>query len=174
MKKIIAFSGSNSSQSINHDLITYVSSQLEGVKVIRLTDFDIPMYGIDLEKSAGIPAGVRNLMALLTEADAVIISTPEHNGLMPAFFKSILDWLSRTGVKYLAEKPTLVLSTSPGNGAGKNAAFFVEKILGYAGANVIGRFNMPRFGDNFDSTTKEIVNKEWDDLLKAELAHLNK
>lgn len=173
MKKIIAFSGSNSSQSINHDLITYVSSQLEGVQVIRLTDFDVPMYGIDLEQSAGIPAGINKLMSLLMEADAVIVSTPEHNGLMPAFFKSILDWLSRTGVKYLAEKPTLVLSTSPGKGGGKNAALLVEKILGYAGANIVGRFNLPRFGENFNRTTKEIVNKEWDDLLQEELAHLN-
>lgn len=172
MKKIIAFSGSNSSQSINQALIDYVADQVSGVEVIRLTDFEVPMYGIDLEKGSGIPEGINDLMAKLMEADAVIVSTPEHNSLMPAFFKNILDWLSRTGVKYLDGKPTVILSAAPGNGAAKNAATYVEKILGYAGANTVGRFNLPRFGENFDLGQKQIVNGDLDAALKAELAKI--
>ena len=173
MKKIIAFSGSNSSQSINKALIDYAASQVEGVEVIRLTDCEIPMYGIDLENSEGIPAGIKVLMETVMAADAVMISTPEHNSLMPAFFKNILDWLSRTGVKYLEDKPVLVMSAAPGNGGGKNAASYVEKIIGYAGAQVVGRFNLPRFSENFDLNEKQLVNNELNASLKAELAKLN-
>ena len=52
MSKILAFAGSNSSQSINHELVSYVVNQLidEEVKLIRLTDYHLPIYQIDHEQ----------------------------------------------------------------------------------------------------------------------------
>ena len=150
MSKVLAFSGSNSSQSINAQLAAYTAKILGG-KVIDLRDFEVPMYGIDLEKSNGIPSGITAIMEHIQAADVVVIATPEHNGLMPAFFKNILDWLSRTGVKYLEEKKVMVMSAAPGNGAAKGAAGAVEKIIKYAGANVVARFNLPRFAETFNS-----------------------
>ena len=91
---------------------------------------------------------------------------------MPAFFKNILDWLSRTGVKYLEGKTVIVASVSPGNGGGKNAGDYVQKIIGYAGANVVGRFVVPRFGDNFDADKQELVNQDLNDELNSYLAQL--
>jgi NAD(P)H-dependent FMN reductase len=160
MKNIIAFSGSNSSQSINQHVLNYVATLNDGIEMIKLTDYDIPMYGIDLETAVGIPDGVKALQDKIMSADAVIISTPEHNSLMPAFFKNILDWLSRTGVKYLENKNVIVMSVAPGNGGGQNAGDYVQKIIGYAGANVVGRMIVPRFGDNFNTETNQITNEE--------------
>lgn len=171
MKKIIALSGSNSSQSINQALATY-AAKTAGGEVIQLTDYDVPMYGIDLEMSSGIPQDVSKLVELFQSADGVIISTPEHNGLMPAFFKNILDWLSRTGVKYLEGTNVVISSSSPGRGGAKGAAAAVEKIIGYAGANVVGRFSLPEFGQNFDKEAMALSNAELDEALKAELAKL--
>ena len=172
MKKVIAFSGSNSSSSINKQVLGYAASLIEGTEVIDLTSFEIPMYGIDLEVSGGVPAGVQELQGKIMEAEAVIIATPEHNSLMPAFFKNILDWLSRTGVKYLEGRTVVVMSVSPGNGGAKNAGDYVEKIIGYAGANVVGRFLVPRFAENFDQGSGKIVNKELNDELNGHLANL--
>ncbi|NOQ72916.1 MAG: NADPH-dependent FMN reductase [Crocinitomix sp.] len=172
MKKIIAFSGSNSSVSINTQVLNYVATVAEGVETIQLTDCDIPMYSMDMEQSTGIPADIITLQEKMVAADAVIMTTPEHNGLMPAFFKNILDWLSRTGVKYLENKPVIVMSVSPGGGGGKNAGDYVEKIIGYAGANVVGRFVVPSFNDNFDVNTRQIVNQELNDELNGYLAKL--
>ena len=55
MKKVIAFAGSNSSTSINKKLAVYAAGLLENVEVtiLDLNDFDMPLYGIDLEKKPG-------------------------------------------------------------------------------------------------------------------------
>ncbi|MFT5823855.1 MAG: chromate reductase [Crocinitomix sp.] len=172
MKNIIAFSGSNSSTSINTQVLNYIAKVADGVEMIQLTDYEIPMYGIDLEQSAGVPADIIALQEKMMAADAVIMTTPEHNSLMPAFFKNILDWLSRTGVKYLENKPVIVMSVSPGGGGGKNAGDYVQKIVGYAGANIVGRFIVPGFNQNFDVNTQEIVNQELNDELMGYLAKL--
>jgi NAD(P)H-dependent FMN reductase len=57
MKNIIAFAGSNSKQSINKQLATYASSLVEDVNVtiLDLNNYDLPLYGIDLENEKGIP-----------------------------------------------------------------------------------------------------------------------
>ncbi len=172
MKNTIAFCGSNSSQSINRKLIRYAASKIAESKVIELTDYDFPMYGIDSETKEGIPTDITKLAKLCQWAESVIIATPEHNGYMPAYFKNILDWLSRTGVKYLENTNVVVLSTSPGRGAGKNGAASVEKIIGYAGANVVGRFNLPSFQENFDDANNCISAPELDQKLKEELNKL--
>ena len=63
MKKIIALGGSNSKNSINKALATYVANQIKGIEVVvvDLNDYDIPLYGIDLENERGIPASVTKL-----------------------------------------------------------------------------------------------------------------
>lgn len=171
MEKIIAFAGSNSQNSINHALITHVAQQLSGIDVIRLTDFDFPMYGIDLEQQDGIPSSILQLMEQLQQADYAIIACSEHNGLMSAYFKNILDWLSRTGVNYLETTPVLLLSASTGKGGAKRGMAAVEKLLGYAHATVIGHFSLPSFHSNFDLTQHKITNQ----ALEIELQHvLNK
>lgn len=57
MNKIIAFSGSNHSGSINQKLVHYAVDQILYIdaEVYDLRAFDAPMYSIDLEKSDGIP-----------------------------------------------------------------------------------------------------------------------
>lgn len=172
MKNIIAFSGSNSSSSINEQVLNYVVKVAGEAEVIQLMDYEIPMYSIDLEQSSGVPADIIVLQEKIMLADAVIMTTPEHNGLMPAFFKNILDWLSRTGVKYLENKPVIVMSVSPGGGGGQNAGDYVQKIIGYAGANVVGRFVVPRFNANFDPNTGQIINDDLNNELKVHLANL--
>ncbi|MDG1914024.1 MAG: NAD(P)H-dependent oxidoreductase [Crocinitomix sp.] len=172
MKNIIAFSGSNSSQSINQHVLNYAATLADGVEMIKLTDYDIPMYNVDMEISGGIPDGVKSLQDKIMSADAVIVSTPEHNSLMPAFFKNVLDWLSRTGVKYLEDKNVLVMSVAPGNGGGQNAGDYVQKIIGYAGANVVGRIIVPRYGENFNAETGKITNADLIHELKGHLSNL--
>ena len=97
MKNIIVFSGSNSSNSINKQLLLSASKKLEldSVQYVDLSEYDAPVFGEDLEKEAGIPTQIRDLKIMFSNADGFMISIPEHNGLLPAFFKNILDWLSR-------------------------------------------------------------------------------
>ncbi|MFT6717146.1 MAG: chromate reductase [Saprospiraceae bacterium] len=57
MKKILAFSGSNFSQSINQKLVTIasncVSKDEDEVEVISLIDFPAVMFGLDEEEKNG-------------------------------------------------------------------------------------------------------------------------
>lgn len=157
MKKVILFSGSNSSNSINEQLIQHTGKLLRNVEIeiLDLKHLEIPMYSMDIEKSSGAPAGINTLFQKLQSADAVIISTPEHNSMPPAFFKNILDWMSRLKklmnleVDYLNGKSVLLMSASPGKGGAQSARALVKKLLGYAEANSISEFTFPQFAENF-------------------------
>ncbi|MEP5132751.1 NADPH-dependent FMN reductase, partial [Nonlabens ulvanivorans] len=49
--KITAFAGSNSKTSINKRLVTYTASLFNqpDTTVLDLNDYDMPLYGMDLE-----------------------------------------------------------------------------------------------------------------------------
>ena len=52
MKKIIAIPGSNSAESINKNLASFVANQINNaeVELINLNDFQLPIYGVDEEE----------------------------------------------------------------------------------------------------------------------------
>ncbi|MEE9439867.1 MAG: NAD(P)H-dependent oxidoreductase [Saprospiraceae bacterium] len=147
--KTIAFAGSNSKYSINHQLVTYVASLVKNTEVIKLTDYKIPMYGIDLEEANGIPEAVKSLDNKLGEADQFIISVAEHNGNMTAFLKSNLDWLSRNNRDFLKDKKIVLISTSPGGRGGASALEATQKILPYFGGKIVSTLSIGRFNDVF-------------------------
>lgn len=129
---ILAFAGSNSSTSINHQLITYVSTLIEEVEVLKLTDYPLPIYSMDIERETGLPVNVKLLYDKLNQYQTFIVSLAEHNGGVTSFFKNSLDWLSRHEGKFLQGKSFVLLSTSPG---GRGALSALEM-----GVNLVTRF----------------------------------
>lgn len=109
MSKILVFAGSSSSISINHALVTSVANQIvdHEVEIIRLTDFELPVYSYDIEKNEGIPLNITRLKNKIDQSEALIISVNEHNGTVSSFFKNVLDWLSRFDPKFLEGKSTV-------------------------------------------------------------------
>lgn len=150
MKKIIAFSGSNSKQSINQKLVRSIAAMHDGIEVLNLRDYQAPMYGIDIEQESGFPESMLALHKKFKEADGFIVSTPEHNGSMPAALKNTIDWLSRIEPKVFNEKPTVFLSTSPGPRGGASALGHLVDIMPYRGANVIGSYSQGSFQDHYN------------------------
>ncbi|BDD12296.1 hypothetical protein FUAX_47280 (plasmid) [Fulvitalea axinellae] len=149
MKKILAFSGSNSSKSINQTLVSIASQVVKNhkVTVIDIRDFPAPIYGEDLEGDSGIPEKIAELRTLMDEHDAFIFSTPEHNGYIPAVAKNTFDWLSRTEGKFFGEKPVLLLSTSPGGYGGANTLNVLKGLAPWWGAEVVGTYSLGSFYD---------------------------
>lgn len=168
--KTITFSGSNSSKSINQQLVTYAASLVENSEVINLTSYNIPMYSIDIEEKTGIPNEVKLLSEKLATADNFIISVSEHNGNISAFFKNILDWLSRNNRNFLENKNTIILSTSPGKGGGKSALEITKKTLPYFKATIIATLSIGSFYDNFKDG--KLIGKELDKDLKNIISKL--
>lgn len=161
MKKILAFAGSNSSTSINHQLVSFAASQITAheVKVIRLTDFPLEIYSEDLEKEKGYSVELQLLKNEIAAAGALMISVNEHNRTPSAFFKNVLDWLSRLEYKFLKGKKILLMSTSTGERGGASALEIVKNILPRFDGEVIESFSFPSFKKNFSAEEQKITDE---------------
>ncbi|MCW5520607.1 NAD(P)H-dependent oxidoreductase [Aureitalea sp. L0-47] len=176
MKKIIAFAGSNSSTSINHQLVTYASSLVERaeVKLIKLTDYPLPIFSEDLEKESGYPDKLAELLDIIRSHDGLIISVNEHNGGISAFFKNILDWLSRIEYKFLDGKKVLCLSSSPGGRGALTALEYTTGVLPRYNGEVVASMPFPSFGENFSEgrITNDELSNELNNAIKTLLESL--
>lgn len=158
MKKILALAGSNNRNSINHKLVSYVASRFEDheVKLLKLIDYDIPIYSIDSENERGIPVDIKILKNIINEHDALIISVNEHNHSISGFFKNIIDWLSRLDLKFLEHKKVLLMSTSNGKNGASHALENMKTVLPLFGAEILESFSFSSFSRNFDEENNKI------------------
>jgi len=93
MKKIFAICGSTKASSTNLLYIIAISQLLgSGYEVTSLTSIaDIPHFNPDLDTE--YPAEqVEQLRKKISEADGILISTPEYAMGLPGSLKNILDW----------------------------------------------------------------------------------
>ena len=169
--KILAFAGSNSSESINHQLILFVGKQINKaeLEILRLSDYNIPMYGIDIEKSEGIPKGVIDLCDNIQTAQGIIISVAEHNGNVTAFFKNVIDWLSRYNRTFLEGKKIMLLSTSPGTKGGASALAITQKMLSYFKGELVTSYSLGNFYKIFQDG--KIIDGETEGKVKEQIKY---
>ena len=165
-KKVLAFGASNSKNSINKQLANYAASLIPNasISVINLNDFEMPLFGVDLEKEKGIPQKATDFQNLLQDADLIIISLAEHNGSYTVAFKNIMDWKSRLEGKIWENKQMLLLSTSPGARGGASVMQTALASFPFQGADVIGSFSLPQFYEHFKEG--KIVSDEFNTALK--------
>ena len=160
MIKILAFAGSNSPTSINHQLILNVTQRFteHSPEVLELRELEIPLYSIIREKE-GIPRDIKFLYEKIQDYPALIISVNEYNASVSGFFKNIIDWLSRIDRKFLQEKQLLLMSTSPGKRGGASALEYCKGQFPRHGALIAESFSLPEFYKNFDSEKGAISNE---------------
>lgn len=155
MKKILTVSASNSKHSINRTLLEVASSKIEGYEVAMLDirDYPMPFFSLDREESEGHPETAKQVRALFAEYDAFIISSPEHNGSIPAEFKNLIDWVSRLGdlqnPMFATNKPVFLLSTSPGPRGGSSNIQTLTQLMPFWGADVRSSFSLGSFYDHW-------------------------
>lgn len=147
--KITAFSTSNSSTSINLELIKTITQNLPGhdIEYLNLNDFEMPIYSEERNKN-GIPQQALDFNKHLASSDAIIVGLAEHNGTFTTAFKNIFDWGSRADRNLFADKPMLLVSTSPGARGGVSVMENALKIFPYFGAQITSSFTLPSFGTN--------------------------
>lgn len=167
MKKIIAFAGSNSKNSINKELAIYTASQISNieVEVLDLNDFELPLYSIDLENEHGIPDNAQLFLDKIKLSDGIVLSLAEHNGAYSTVFKNIFDWMSRIDGKLWSDKPMLLMATSPGGRGGATVLEIAKGRFPYMGGNIVSDFSLPFFGNNFSD--EGIKEEELDQQLKV-------
>ncbi len=161
MKKILFFAGSNSSKSINHKLVGFASSQIAGhdVELIKLTDYELPLFGEDIEREKGYSVDLKMLYNKIKEVDALVISVNEHNGMVSAYFKNTMDWLSRLDRNFLEGKKVLLMSTSNGKRGAASALEYTKNVLPRFGATVVESFSIPSYSENFSEEINSISNE---------------
>lgn len=151
MKNIIAFAGSNSKDSINKKLVVFTTSLLKDVSVtvLDLNNFNLPMYGVDIENEYKIPPNAHKFLNLIKESDGIILSLAEHNGSYTVAFKNLFDWLSRIESKLFFNKPMLLMATSSGARGGASVLDIAKTRFPYHNANIVTTFSLPSFNDHF-------------------------
>lgn len=176
MKKILAFAGSNSSSSINQQFLEALSTKFNvKFELISLLDYEAPLFGIDEKESHGVPNTIYQLHDKMKHADGIVVSAAEHNGSMTAALKSTFDWLSMIDPKFFLSKPTLFLSTSPGNRGGASCLKHLVEIMPYRGAEIIGHYSMPSFHENCtDGVLSALVLEELMPLIRKLEDTINK
>ena len=152
MALILALAGSNSSTSINFRLVKYTSSLIKGhnVELMNMASETFPMYSEDREKQLGFSEALVKLQEKISNADALILSVNEHNGGPSAYFKNLLDWLSRLNKNYLANTKVFLMSTSPGQRGAISAHDYVKNSLPRVGGEVVKSCILPSFQTNFE------------------------
>ncbi|UUV21209.1 NADPH-dependent FMN reductase [Paenimyroides aestuarii] len=159
---MLVFVGSNSSQSINEQLTKAVLKQLNITHTfVDLKTLDIPLFSEDLEREIKSPQGIVSLLEQINAFEHIFITTNEHNGNLSAFFKNILDWLSRADRSFLKAKKVFILSTSNGMRGGLSANELLQKMVHRFGCEVSEAYTFPAFSEHFNKETQEITNKEF-------------
>lgn len=125
-QRILAFAGSTRADSSNRKLVRVAVHAAvaahNSVTWIDLKDYPLPLFDADLEAQA-LPEPLLRLRALLVDADALILASPEYNGFFTPLMKNTLDWLSRPVLGHerhavFAGLPVLLLSAVGGRSGG--------------------------------------------------------
>lgn len=111
---ILALCGSNRAGSTNHLLLAAAARLLADVDEFLVYDGVATLPHFSPDDDDAPPASVVALRALVGQAAAVLISTPEYAHGIPGSLKNALDWLVSTTV--LDQKPVVVWSASPTGG----------------------------------------------------------
>ncbi|WP_282779040.1 MULTISPECIES: NAD(P)H-dependent oxidoreductase [unclassified Nocardia] len=94
---------------------------------------DIPPYDLDFDDPYRRPAVVTDLRRRITEADGLLIATPEFNHSMPGVLKNAIDWVSTDWAEVegrpLLRKPIAIMGASPSRFGSVRAQLALRQVL---------------------------------------------
>jgi len=173
--RLLGISGSLRLQSSNTAILKALATRLGNQSAMGLFSLnEIPMYNYDLEAQA-MPQSVVALKEAISQADGLIICSPEYNYGISGVLKNALDWASRPGFNSpLKNKPVLIMTSSPGVLGGVRAQSQLHETLSATLSRVIccpqvvipGVNQKIQDGRFVDETTIEFMLAAVDDLIK--------
>jgi chromate reductase len=136
--RILALAGSLRQGSYNRGLLRAAEELApDWVKVQFFDIGTLPFFNEDLE-AAGDPEAVRHFKEAIIRANAILIATPEYNGVVPGVLVNAIDWASRpTGRSVLRNKPVAVMGAVLGRSGSSNAQAALRGVLSRVGAVVV-------------------------------------
>jgi chromate reductase len=129
--ELLAIPGSLRRASFNRALLVAAGELVPEGSTLAIEDLrEIPLYDGDLDDDAHRPASVQALKQRITQADAVLIATPEYNYGIPGVLKNAIDWASRPGYRSpFRDKPVAIVSASPSAVGGARAQGQLKQVL---------------------------------------------
>ena len=115
--QLVGLSGSLRKGSYNTMLLKAAAQLLPADVSIEIISIeDIPLYNADLDLPAAKqrPEAVDHFRKMLTDADGILISSPEYNYSIPGGLKNAIDWASRGEDSPLLRKPVAVIGATTG------------------------------------------------------------
>jgi chromate reductase, NAD(P)H dehydrogenase (quinone) len=168
--KILAVSGSLRAESHNTQLVREAAKLAPAGVEVELWEGigDLPIYDQDLEDT-DVPESVRRLREDWSSADAILFATPEFNGSVPGGLKNAVDWASRPKDEAaLKNKTVAVIGASMGQFGALWAQQDLRRILGIAGARVVGEpLPVSRAHEGFDEAVFQGLRTALETLVEA-------
>jgi chromate reductase len=173
--RILGVSGSLREGSLNTSLLKAAAEVApEGVELVLWHGIGaLPPYDQDVEDAGDVPESVRRLRADWSAADAILFATPEYNGSVPGVLKNAIDWASRPKFEAaLTNTPVAVVGASTGQSGALWAQQHLKRILGIAGARVVGaEIAVARAHERIDDSGR-LLDGEVFEQLRLQLATL--
>ncbi|MEE1325250.1 MAG: NAD(P)H-dependent oxidoreductase, partial [Streptococcus sp.] len=133
--KLVAIVGTNAKKSYNRLLLQYMArhfAKQADIELLKITD--VPMFNETDDQTES--AVIQNFNTKITEADGVIIATPEHNHTIPSSLNSLIEWLS-FNIHPLTGKPVMIVGASYGIQGSSRAQLHLRQILDAPGVNAV-------------------------------------
>lgn len=180
--RVAVVTGSARRGSFNAMLTAVAADRLRArgaaVTMIDPGALDLPLYCQDLEQSA-YPQAAGTLKQQLAASDAVLFSTPEHNGAPSVLLKNAIDWASRpTGgegplaLSAFRGGTAAIMAASTGPFGGLRALAQLRQILGTVQMMVIPEQVALPFADRAFDAGGELADPLANTVLNALLARL--
>lgn len=171
MTTLLAFSGSLRSDSFNTRVLRALPALAPtGTDIVQFDVTDLPFYNQDLDGET-VPDIVAALRAAVSEADGVIIATPEYNHTYSAVTKNLIDWASRPFMKgAILGKRSMVIAVGPGPGGGAHALSATEELLTLLGGTVVATVGAAAVHQKFAADSDTVTDEELAGQLRAGLA----
>ena len=118
MKKICGIVGSLRKGSFNRGLMLCAidTGKEYGLEIEIFERLDeIPTYNADYDTDPLRPASVNALKSAISDAEGLVVATPEYNYNVPGGLKNAIDWASRPALTSpLRRKPAAIMGASTG------------------------------------------------------------
>lgn len=158
--KILVFAGSLRSESFNHKLVVAASKGAEKagahVTIIRLRDFEMPLYDQEIEDANGLPENCVKLKELFKAHHGFLVGCPEYNSSISGVLKNTIDWVSRprdgeAPLECFDRKVIGLTAASPGGLGGIRGLPIERMLFGHIKAIVLPeQFALSQAHDAFD------------------------
>lgn len=133
--KVVGIVGTNAKSSYNRVLLEFIEKHFKKIIDLELLEIDeVPMFNQSKDQTNS--EVIQDLNFKISNADAVIIATPEYNHSIPSALQSVIEWLSFR-VHPFDGKPVMIVGASHDVQGSSRAQLHLRQVLDAPGVNAV-------------------------------------